>query len=239
MALFKKKQEQEAMLSQEAAGQMLSNIFEACDYEPNRVPMEVLQSYSHYRRERHILQKGIIVLAVLMFLLLPLLFVTANVEVGWVQGTPPGSPIVQVAARSLIPVESVTASMGEYTLEVFQVAEGLYQIRPNRNGTLLVKVTLTNKQCTEHVIEVDSVDVEPPKLVSSMLTGDELEIFLHDSSDLDYAGIYAVDSDGKVVYPLRYNEAAMSVTFAYPENYLNIFVTDTCKNTLQLVLTVQ
>ena len=110
MALFKKKQEQEATLSQEAAGQMLSNIFEACDYEPNRVPMEVLQSYSHYRRERHILQKGIIVLAVLMFLLLPLLFVTANVEVGWVQGTPPGSPIVQVAARSLIPVESVTAS---------------------------------------------------------------------------------------------------------------------------------
>ena len=44
-------------LSNEGADQMLSNVFEACDFEPNRVPLEVLQSYSHYRRERHILQK--------------------------------------------------------------------------------------------------------------------------------------------------------------------------------------
>ena len=177
------------------------------------------------------LQKGIILLVVLMFLLLPLLFVTANVEVGWVEGTPPGSPIVQIAAKSLIPVESVTASMGQYNLEVFQVSEGLYQIRPNRNGTLLVKVTLTNKQSTEHIIEVSSVDVDPPKLVSSKLTDGELEIFFSDDSGLDFVDAYAVDSKGKVVYPLRYDEGAMSVTFAYPEEYLNIFITDTCKNT--------
>ena len=39
---------------------MLSNVFEACDYEANKVPLEVLRSYSNYRRERHLLQKGII-----------------------------------------------------------------------------------------------------------------------------------------------------------------------------------
>ena len=54
--LFRKKKD-EVTLSPDAASQMLSNVFEACDYEANRVPLEVLQSYSNYRRERHLLQR--------------------------------------------------------------------------------------------------------------------------------------------------------------------------------------
>ena len=227
-------------LSKEVADQMLSNVFEACDFEPNRVPLEVLQSYSHYRRERHILQKCIIVLVVLLFLMLPVLFITANVEVGWVEGTPPGSPIVQVIAKSIIPVESVTASLGEYTLDVYQVSDGIYQVHPKANGTLMVTVTLANKQFTEHKIEVTGVDVEPPVLLGSQLTDGELEIFFSDGmSAIDFSTVYAVDTKGQVVYPLRHDSDALSVTFAYPDSHLNIFVTDTCGNTLQLVLTTQ
>lgn len=240
MGIRKRNKQPDIMLSQDTANQMLSNVFEACDYEANRVPLEVLQSYSHYRRERHLLQKGIILVVVVLFLMVPILFITANVEVGWVEGTPPGSPIVQVMARSIIPVESVTATMGEYTLEVYQVAEGMYQIHPNRNGTLLVTVTLTNKQFTQHEFKVDNVDVTPPQLVGSELVDGQLEIFFTDDvSELDFETVYAVDDKGKVVYPTGYNKETMSVTFAYPDSYLNIFVSDTCKNTLQLVLTVQ
>ena len=227
-------------LSKEVADQMLSNVFEACDFEPNRVPLEVLQSYSHYRRERHILQKCIIVLVVLLFLMLPILFITANVEVAWVEGTPPGSPIIQVLAKSIVPVESITASIGDYALDVYQVSDGIYQIHPNANGTLLVTVTLTNKQFTEHKVEVTGVDVEPPVLVSSQLVDGELEIFFSDDiSAIDFTTVYAVDPQAQVVYPLRHDPEAVSVTFAYPEDYLNIFVSDTCGNTLQLVLTTQ
>lgn len=237
---MKKNKQTEPTLSQEAAGQMLNNVFEACDYEPNRVPIEVLQSYSHYRRERNILQKAIIVLVALLFLMLPILFITANVEVSWVEGTPPGSPIVQVMAKSIIPVESVVATMGDYTLEVYQVSEGIYQIHPNANGTLLVTVTLANKQFTEHTVQVEGVDVDPPALVGSQLVDGELEIFFTDElSSINFETVYAVDSNGKVVYPLRHDEGAVSVTFAYPEDYLNIFVSDNCGNTLQLVLTTQ
>lgn len=227
-------------LSKEVADQMLSNVFEACDFEPNRVPLEVLQSYSHYRRERHILQKCIIVLVVLLFLMLPILFITANVEVAWVEGTPPGSPVIQVLAKSIVPVESITASIGDYALDVYQVSDGVYQIHPNANGTLLVTVTLTNKQFTEHKVEVTGVDVEPPVLVSSQLVDGELEIFFSDDiSAIDFTTVYAVDPQAQVVYPLRHDPEAVSVTFAYPEDYLNIFVSDTCGNTLQLVLTTQ
>ena len=227
-------------LSREVADQMLSNVFEACDFEPNRVPLEVLQSYSHYRRERHILQKCIIVLVVLLFLMLPILFITANVEVSWVEGTPPGSPVIQGLAKSIVPVESITASIGDYALDVYQVSDGIYQIHPNANGTLLVTVTLTNKQFTEHKVEVTGVDVEPPVLVSSQLVDGELEIFFSDDiSAIDFTTVYAVDPQAQVVYPLRHDPEAVSVTFAYPEDYLNIFVSDTCGNTLQLVLTTQ
>lgn len=227
-------------LSKEVADQMLSNVFEACDYEPNRVPLEVLQSYSHYRRERHILQKCIIVLVVILFLMLPVLFITANVEVNWVDGTPPGSPIVQVTAKSIVPVESITAYIGDYSLEVYQVSDGIYHIHPNANGTLSVTVTLANKQFTEHRVEVTGVDVEPPILVGSELVDGELEIFFQDDISLiDFSTVYAMDPKGNKVYPLRHDAEAMSVTFQYPEDHLNIFVSDTCGNILQLVLTVK
>lgn len=235
-----KKKNQDVQLSKDAANQMLSNIFEACDYEANRVPLEVLESYSHYRRERHLLQKAIIILLVVLFLMLPVLFITAKVEVDWVPDTPAGSPIIQITTRSLIPVERITATMEGYSLDVYQMSEGIYQILPNRNGTLVVTVTLASKQFTEHTVEVTNVDVTPPTLLSSELTDGELEIFFEDESgELDYNNIYAVDENGNTVYPLRYDRVKMSVTFAYPDSYLNIFVPDRCKNTLQLVLSVQ
>ena len=237
--LFHKKKD-EVTLSPDAASQMLSNVFEACDYEANRVPLEVLQSYSNYRRERHLLQKGIIVVVALLFAMLPLLFVTPKVSANWVEGSQPGSPIYEVVADSFLPVESVRARMGAQEMDVYQVSENTYRVRPIQNGTLVITVTLTNKQSTETRVEVDGVDVTPPQLLGSSLVGDELEIFLSDDSgELDFASIYAIDADGNTVYPLRYDEERMSVTFAYPDAYLNMFISDKCKNTLQLVLTIQ
>ena len=237
--LFQKKKD-EVTLSPDAASQMLSNVFEACDYEANRVPLEVLQSYSNYRRERHLLQKGIILVVALLFAMLPLLFVTPKVSASWVEGSQPGSPIYEVVAESFLPVESVRASMGTQELDVYQVAEDTYRVRPIQNGTLVITVTLTNKQSTQTLVEVDSVDVTPPQLLGSSLVDGELEIFLSDDSgDLDFEGIYAVDANGGKVYPLRYDREKMSVTFAYPDSYLNMFIPDKCKNILQLVLTIQ
>ena len=237
--LFHKKVD-EVTLSPDAASQMLSNVFEACDYEANRVPMEVLQSYSNYRRERHLLQKGIIIVVALLFAMLPLLFVTPQVSSRWVEGTEPGRPVVEITATSFLPVESVRASMGSQQMDVYQVSEETYRVQPTQNGTLIIIVTLTNKQSTETRLEVTGVDVTPPKLVGSSLENGELEIFLSDDSGtLDFEGIYAVDSQGAKVYPLRYDEEKLSVTFAYPDAYLNMFIPDRCKNTLQLVLTIQ
>ena len=237
--LFHKKKD-EVKLSPDAASQMLSNVFEACDYEANRVPLEVLESYSNYRRERHLLQKCIIVVVALLFAMLPLLFVTPEISSALIDGTTPGSPVVEIQTKSLLPVESVKAKMGIHEMNVYQVAEDAYRVRPTQNGTLVITVTLTNKQSTETRVEVDSVDVTPPQLLGSSLVDGELEIFLSDDSgELDFDGIYAVDADGNKVYPLRCDTEKMSVVFANPDAYLNIFISDKYHNTLQLVLTIQ
>ena len=227
-------------LSPDAASQMLSNVFEACNYQANRVPLEVLQSYSNYRRERYLLQKGIILMVALLFAMLPLLFVAPEVSASWVEDAPTGSPILEFETKSLLPVESVKASMGAREMDVYQVEKDAYRVRPTQNGTLVIIVTLINKQSTETRVEVDGVDVTPPQLVGSSLVDGELEIFLSDDSgELDFDGIYAVDADGNKVYPLRYDTEKMSVIFAYPDAYLNMFISDKYHNTLQLVLTIQ
>ena len=50
MMLFKKKTA--PALSEALADRMLENIFNACQTEPNTIPLKTLISYTRYRRER-------------------------------------------------------------------------------------------------------------------------------------------------------------------------------------------
>ncbi len=230
-----KKKEKE--LSQAAAGQMLSNIFEACDYEANRVPLEVLVSYTRYRRERHVL-RWLVLVVLTLFLLVPVMFVTPEVQVSELNGNT-GQPILQIQAASWIPIDKVTAVSGEYSLPVYEMGQGLYQVIPDRNGMVTVRVFLKNQQYTETEYLVENVDVEPPVLLSSRRNGDLLELhFQEEDGHIDYEGIYAVDIYGQTVYPVSYDESKKLVIFRYPDTNMNIFVSDEYENQLQLVLTI-
>ena len=54
-----------------SATRILENVFDECEMKPNSVPIEALSAYSSYRKERFALQKTIIVIAMILFLLLP------------------------------------------------------------------------------------------------------------------------------------------------------------------------
>ena len=124
-------------------------------------------------------------------------------------------------------------------LKAHEVAEQLYYLYPDRNGKLTLTVTLVNKNSTQAEVEVVGVDHTPPQLVASKLKGGELEIWFRDEdSPIDYSSIHAMDMQGTKILPLRCDEGNMSATFCFPDNSLNIFVSDTCGNMLQLVLTV-
>ena len=63
------------VLDQKVADQMLSNIFEACHVQPNSIPLEVLTSYSNYRKERFAFQKFTLMLIIILFCMLPFLHI--------------------------------------------------------------------------------------------------------------------------------------------------------------------
>ena len=68
-------------LDDQIAKQMLENIFEACDMESNKIPLEVLTSYSNYRRERFALQRLVLVVIMVLFFLLPVLFIAPKISI--------------------------------------------------------------------------------------------------------------------------------------------------------------
>ena len=230
---FVRKKEHE--LSQAAASQMLSNIFDACEFEANQVPMDVLVSYTRYRRERHYLRWCVLGLLVL-FLLVPLLFVTPELTI-----TPegePGRPVLRIETKAFLPIERVSAAVGGYNLPVYEMGAGEYQVIPDRNGVVKIKVELKNHQYTQEEIWVENVDVTPPELLGSKRRGDYLELKLQDNGKIDFEGIYALTGRGKKVFPVSYSEAKGTVAFAYPQDAMNIFIPDEYANVLQLVLTL-
>ena len=58
-------------LSDRLAERMLEHIFDACQVQPNTIPLKTLISYSNYRRERFSFQKSLLVAILLLFCLLP------------------------------------------------------------------------------------------------------------------------------------------------------------------------
>lgn len=228
-----------AKLNNEAADQILANVFEFCNQEPNATSLERIKAQKKQRRLLTALCWILGILVVLVMLILPLVMSTAKVEISWVEDTPPGSPVLQVATSGFMPVESITAYVDGAELKVHEMAEQLYYLYPDRNGKLTLTVTLANKKSTQAEVEVVGVDHTSPQLIASQLEDGELEIWFRDEdSTIDFSSIYAVDMQGVKILPLRCDEGNMSVTFAFPDDSLNIFVSDTCGNLLQLVLTV-
>ena len=80
MSLFKKSSMPQ--LDPETASRILEQTFEANEMEKNTIPLEVLASYSNYRRERFSLQRMLLIVIMLLFVLLPLLFIPASFTIG-------------------------------------------------------------------------------------------------------------------------------------------------------------
>lgn len=227
-----------AKLDNEAADQILANVFEFCNQEPNATSLEEIKAHKKQRRLLTFLCWILGILVVLVILILPLVMSTAKVEISWVEGTAPGSPVLQVATSGFIPIESITAHIDGVELKVHEMAEQLYYLYPDRNGKLTLTVTLVNKNSTEAEVEVVGVDHTPPQLIASQLEDGELEIWFRDDGGIDFSSVYAMDMQGVKILPLSCDESNGSATFDFPEDSLNIFVSDTCGNLLQLVLTV-
>lgn len=240
MLIDKFKKDNIPVLDEKTAGQMLQNIFDACEVEPNSVPLSVLTSYSNYRRERFLLQRLLLGIIMLCFCLVPLLFITPDMQLNLQDSGVKGKPSYVLAVNSLIPISRITATVDGRYVPVYEIGNKTYSVEPVSNGTMIVTVTLKNHQFSSESFNVTGVDTSSPVVLSDRLAGGQVYLYMSDlDSGIDYEGISATDIDGKEVLPVFYDESQNYVVFDYPEKSLNIYIPDKVGNTLHLILTVR
>ena len=214
--------------------EILWNVFQAAGWEPNSVPIEALSSYAVYRKERFSLQRGVLIAAMVLFLLLPALFVLPEYQVIYEQEGVRGLPVYRIDVHSLLPVGRVTAAMRQHRLPVYEAGSRNFTVEPIRNGELTIEVELVNRQKVQTAEQVTDVDAESPKLTGSEIGEDTFLLHVEDAGiGVNYSGIYAVGESGTEYRPVLASEAE-GVLFSYPEEAWDVYVPDHIGNVLHL-----
>ena len=237
MAVFDKNEKTNSSpsLDMRTADQMLQNVFDVCGVESNTIPLEVLSSYSNYRRERFALQKILLILMMVLFALLPILFIPPSYSVDLAAK----SSVDQeygISVDSFLPVSYVTASLNGQNVPVYHTGEKDYAVIPDQNGLLEIKVALINRQYITREVAITGIDTEHPAVTTHAVAEGKVFLYVTDEdSGVDYEGIYALTLTGEELRP-DYDEVHGYFSFDYPEDSLYIYVPDHAGNQLHLIL---
>lgn len=235
MKLFKKKAKG-PVLSTEHAEQILFDVFDSCGFEKNTVPLEALLSYANYRKEKYTLQKSVIIIVLVLFMLLPLLFVTAEIVIAVRFEQENSNPEYMLTVAPFIPVDSITVKMNGRTVPVHEINSHEYIIRPTDSGDMSVTVTLFNQQTSTDIVPVVDVDGTPPTLISVDTVETTVKVkVIDEGSGLDVDSIVATDEQGKAV-TWSYNDSSETIDLEYPSSTITLTVPDKRGNILTLRL---
>lgn len=229
----------EIELDDKTADQMLDNIFRACDKTPGVMPIESLKIREKNRNTNFAFCKVISVVLLIVLLLTPFMFIPSSLKMTTV---PNGVEMVTLkfSVNSLLPVMNIKAQIDGNTLDVIPVKYNDYTAKVEQNGKLNVDVTLINGRSSSFnmIISTLIIDKETPIITDSNLDGDELTVFVSDKdAGVSFEQAYAVDEEGRKVYPLSFNREAGYIVFKYRRNNLNLFIPDQRGNTLHAVVT--
>lgn len=240
MAIFDHPKKERPQLNIDDASKILDNVFKRTNVEPNSVPLEVLMAYSNYRKERFPVQRLILVIIMVLFCMVPVLFIPAKFTMQREDTETEYNPTYTLEVTSHMLVKRVTAVIGDRNVPVYEMGSHLYSLEPYTNGEMEVTVTLMNNQRTTKTIEVDRVDLETPTVVSTEADENCVWLYLSDNvAGVDYGRISAVMENGDVIFPLTIDQTAERVAFSYPDGTLNIFIPDHAGNQLQLLMNIR
>ena len=230
----------QASLSQQTAEQILQNVFIACNREPNSVPLEALTAYSNYRKERYALQRSLILLIIVLFLLLPFLFWAAGITITQVNTGSGGNPVYAISVNTQIPLRQVDARLNGQTVPLYEVSPGSYTAVPRSNGMMEITATLINRQETTISAQVDCVDTEIPVLLSTEIGDNSILFFVRDEGcGIHYEGITMIGEDGSSFKPLSFDPESGCIAIPYPICTMHVSIPDQRGNTLRIDLKPQ
>lgn len=230
-------------LSNDAASKLLANVFDACEQDHNSIPLETLTSYSEYRREKHGLQKTLLIIILVIFVALPFCFIAPEFDIQCISAEPGKLPIYEIRVGGFLPINLVASSIEGHSFTVYETGDRLFSVEPADNGVMKVKVRLMNRQYAVKEIKVDGIDMIAPVLIADKIVGDQLYFTVQDDGQgVDYENIQGfLNSDREGAHPVKpvaYDEKEGIIIFAFPEESMNIIIPDKSGNELQLVLTI-
>lgn len=217
--------------------EILDNVYDMLGKAPCPVPIEVLSDYIVYRKDRYGFQKTLLMIVMILFVILPVFFITPDVRVQEeTNGGTEGYYLLRVSA--MVPVADIEAMIDGHPVGIRNLGKGEYKITPLRNGEMTVKVTLWNQQFYSRTIAVNIVDTERPELLDNQVSQGELLLRVcDDKSGIDYNLVYWINDIGEVQRPLRVDEESGEIVFPIPKDAVVIYVSDKSGNTLRLNVT--
>ena len=219
---------------------VLEEVFQRCEQKGNTVPLEALASYAVYRRERFSLQRGVLAVLLVLFFLLPGMFLLPKLEFEVSDVGIRGLPVYTVKVQTPLPVRRVTARIRNRSLPVYEDSAKRFSVEPTRNGELSVTVELVNRQHAALSRKVTEVDAESPKLDGTQVTDQVVRLTVHDTGiGVDYAGVYAMTAGGDMIRPLSHDPEQNQILFSYPDENCDVYIPDYIGNTLHLALTLE
>lgn len=230
-------------LSDDAASKLLANVFDACEQDHNSIPLETLASYSEYRREKHGLQKTLLIIILVVFIALPFCFIAPEFNIQCVSAEPAKLPIYEIRVGGFLPINLVASSIEGHSFTVYETGDRVFSVEPSDNGIMKVKVRLLNRQYTVKEIKVDGIDMIAPILIADKIVGDQLCFTVQDDGlGVDYENIRGIlNSDVEADHPVKpvaFDANEGVIVFDFPEESMNVIIPDRAGNELQLVLTI-
>ena len=220
--------------------EVLEHIFDECGRKPNTVPIDALNAYTVYRKERFSLQKMILIAAMVLFIFLPLFFITPEYEVNGEAKGERGLPVYTIKVGSILPVGSVNAFINNHVMPVYEADRSTFSVEPTRNGSLKIEVKLFNRQGVTKKMQVTEVDCNGPVLTGNDVRDGLVYLEVKDEGiGVDYREVYADGISGKRNYPVSVDSERGEIVFEYPDEVWDVYIPDHIGNMLHLSFTFE
>ena len=189
------KQNSEPKLDALTATNILENIFEEAEAAPSTIPVEALAAHQGLRRSRFGPQRIVLIVVMILWLLLPLLFLTPKYSVSEPEMNEQAKPVYTIEIDSFLPVRTMKAHINGKPLQLFEKDDDTFAVSPGENGTLKIQITAVNRQTTVKAVEVTAVKELPDRMGAVDLGDSEVPLAGFDPAIIDG------DRDGDIHIP--------------------------------------
>ncbi len=225
-------------LATEDAKRLLEYVFYEEGQDENTIPLETLIEYNQYRERRYGLLRFFNLAIILAVIIAPTSLIKPEFDLSQNHDYFLNGRIrYDITFDSPLPVDTVTATIGNTKTPVYQSGKHTYYVLPTANGKLTVTANFINHQTVKQHATVSGVDRDVPVLVDSKIIDGQIVLYVKDDgSSIDYDRIIALDDAKHVIDPVSCTSIIGEVIFPFRQSALHVYIPDRAGNVLHLVI---